>query len=418
MFVATLLFFMYIAGFIFLFNKSSFVQKTKIPIKYIAFFFAIKVVAGCVYGYIHYTSNYGAHTDTWKFYYQSLQETALLRQNPILFLQHIFSNGYQDGGTGVMITTNSYWNDLKHNIMLLGMSICNLFSNNNYYVNIVFYNAFTFLGLVAFYRFCTQMFTLPVKVLQAVVFCLPSFVFWSSGFHKEGLLFTALALILFCSLNVLQKRKQILSLAILLLAIVFIFLLRNYILLFFIPMLMTWCVISKYKFGNSIWCYLTTSILIIVLFFTIKLVVPKLDLPTYTATAQNEFLALKANTKLNVNVLQPTFKSFAGNGLQAINTGFLQPNFKALKITYLPSLLENMVIVILILFNFYYIIKGNAFNNTSLLFLCTTVFVFLFLGYTVPIVGAIIRYKAIYLPFLFVALLQRLPWLKFRVTLN
>ncbi len=415
---AIVIFLFYTALFLFVLYKSTFVIKSNIGFKYIALFFIVKLIAGCFYGYIHYNSTYGASTDTWKFYYQSLTETALLKQNPFAFLQHVFGNGYSNGGGGVLVTTNSYWNDLKHNIMLFIMSICNLFTCNNYYANVVIYNGFTFFGLIAFYRFCMHYFTMPQKILQIVVFCVPSFTFWTSGFHKEGIIFTAIAFIFYSAMQLLHNKKIILHTISIFIALVIIFLLRNYILLFLLPILVAWAFLLKFNLKYKLALYFTVSAAIVLLFFNGKLIHKKLDLTQYATNAQNDFLKLKASTKLNVDTLQPTAKSFAANSLTAFKTGFLQPSISSIKITYLPALLDNVLIAILILINIFYIKNAQKLNVTSLLFFSVTLMVFLFLGFTVPIVGAIIRYKVLFMPLLYIALMQRIELLTQKFKLN
>jgi hypothetical protein len=399
------LFILYCGIFSWLLLKTKFVQQANLPKTWLIAIFLIKIAAGCFYGYIHYKPITDAiQMDTWKFYYQSLPETALLKKDPLAFLHNVLGNNYADGGTGYFATSGSYWNDLKHNIMLFIMSIFNLFSFSNYYINIIFFNSITFLGGIAFYRFCKEEFEFNTPILVLLCFFIPSFVFWSSGFHKEGLLFTIIAFIFYYSNALIQHKKKLFYFIIIIFLAILLLLLRHYLLLFLLPFLLIWIILEKYSLKQRALIYTSSFLLFVLFFFTIKYIFPQLNLPQYTSHAQKEFLSLPAHTKVATDSLQPTANSFIHNLPEAIDMAFLRPSVKEASLTYLPSIIENIFFITLFIFSFFCFKKSSLQHNTTLIFICFTLITLIFLGYTVPISGAIIRYKSILLPFLAVAI--------------
>ena len=74
------------------------------------------------------------------------------------FFKDIFNHRYSNSGN-IFIAENSYWNDLKSNVIIKLLAICNVFTFKNYYANIVFFNFLFLFGLVAFYRLMSALFT-------------------------------------------------------------------------------------------------------------------------------------------------------------------------------------------------------------------------------------------------------------------
>ncbi|MBW7952575.1 MAG: hypothetical protein H3C56_08480, partial [Chitinophagaceae bacterium] len=167
--------------------------------------FIIKVLAGLAYAWFYLQPNYHTNSDSFRFYAYSLEETNILLTQPLHFLKDIFSYGYTTTGN-VFVGDNSYWNDLKSNIIIKLLAVCNVFSIKNYFINIIFFNFFFFFGLIGFYRVMQSIFTDKKYMLIIPVFLIPSFLFWCSGIHKDGLIFSAIGLVFYYFHQLLQKK--------------------------------------------------------------------------------------------------------------------------------------------------------------------------------------------------------------------
>jgi len=146
-------------------------------------------MAGIFYGWVGiYYGNHAQMVDTWSYHYNGIQEYNLLYQNPHEYLVNLFRDPYEGGVTKFLESSNSYWNDLKANIFIKILSIFNIFSFGHYYTNVIFYSFISMSGPIAIYRVMNDVY--PGRKLQVLiaVFLIPSFLYWTSGLHKEGLL--------------------------------------------------------------------------------------------------------------------------------------------------------------------------------------------------------------------------------------
>src|SRR5207247_1964971 len=75
----------------------------------------------------------------------------LLFQSPSEYFLNLFQSGYENRYGGFFASDYSWWNDLKSNMFIKFLSILNVFSFGNYYVNVIFYSFITFIGPIALY---------------------------------------------------------------------------------------------------------------------------------------------------------------------------------------------------------------------------------------------------------------------------
>jgi hypothetical protein len=76
-------------------------------------------MAGIFYGWVGiYYGNHAQMVDTWSYHYSSLQEYKLLFQNPSEYMVNLFHDPYNGGIFKFFATEDSYWNDLKGNLLL------------------------------------------------------------------------------------------------------------------------------------------------------------------------------------------------------------------------------------------------------------------------------------------------------------
>jgi hypothetical protein len=140
----------------------------------------------------------------------------------------------------------------------------------------------------------------------------------------------------------------------------------------------------------------------------------KPTLPTITAITNNQFKQLGGNTTNLKDSLLPSVKGFLHYTPTALENAFLKPSTNQLSLTYIPSFIENTLLFCLILFILFHFqnLKQNFTNHFFLFFGFGTV---LYIGFAVPVTGAIIRYKSILLPFIVVAIL---PYMKLKWKIN
>ncbi|MDH7461820.1 hypothetical protein QEG73_11045 [Chitinophagaceae bacterium 26-R-25] len=394
-----LLFLSYLIFFFWLIAKINFIRNSGIPLKWLCILFSLKVVVGIFYGYIY--SKHIADADTWKMYFISLRHTSVLTSNPVKFItswfyepQYSYSEPFGSG--------KSYWNIIKDLMLIKIEAIFNVLSFRNYYINVLFFNFITFFGNIAFVKAYSLLFPHAKKGLVVfAAFFIPSTLFWTSGLHKDGLLFMLMSLVVYqLALWMNAKKatgKMILNVA---LCVFFIFLLRSYVALSLIPAILI--ATLNHRFSNqAIKINVTVLVVCATGFFLSSYISPVLDLPEWVIKRRIEFNSLNATTLLPYHQLENSFQSYLYNLPQAVDHGFLRPYiWEGLGVFYIPFALE---IIALLALTIYYLFNHLPLDRSQRAIFCFGLFIFLanwlFLGYMVHIVGAVIRYKSIFLPF-------------------
>ncbi len=390
----------YLLLIVWLITVIPFFKKTGLNKWILVLLFLLKIAAGFAYAKYYALPQNIATADTWNFYKASLKETNWLLRDPAGFIKDYFHSPYEQG-SNLFAGSSSYWNDLDYNTIVKGIATVNVITGSNYYTDLLLFNFLFFIGPVALYRLAKPFWKYNKLLLLVPVFLLPSFLFWCSGLHKDGLIFTCIAMSLFCLHKQLVRNKFLLAqTGIMLICFVLLFALRNVLLLLLLPALTAYFLAHKkpsfalYYFGGI---YLTG----ILLFFALPHFFPLLDFPNYIIEKQQEFNALSGNSKVDLPSLQPNFFSFGGFTPYAVDLLFFRPRAGELKNTnYTFAFLENIFILILAVVSILFQKINKRIPPLLLFFLFFSVSVLLLCGYTVTFVGAIVRYKSVVLPFL------------------
>jgi hypothetical protein len=407
-----LLFAVYLVLFSWLITRVKFIKQAGLPNYWLIGLFVLKVAAGVAYGWYYTTiPNYTISSDSWKFFFDAKNDTALLYKDPLRYFTSIYDNPYDKDYRHLFSSVNSYWNDLKHTYMVKIVAVFNVLSGSRYYVNVIFYSFITFFGPIAFIRVMNDVFPNRKLLITASTFLLPSFLFWSSGIHKDGLIFTYISLIVFVVYFGLKKKrlglKEILLVGLLLLLI---FPVRNHVVLACVPGLFAWWLAERY-FKRKWIAFALVTVLGTVAFFSAKYVHPKLDLPISIVLRNRDFISLGGNSFLPQRKLEPTFTGFIQNAPQALNHTLVRPYVtEFLSPLYLVSALEILLIWILVSVWFFRY-TDNPYKHSVVQFLFLTSMVLLLLtGYIVPQLGGIVRYRAIFFPFILVPIIATISW--------
>ncbi|HEX2630191.1 MAG TPA: hypothetical protein VHM26_14290, partial [Chitinophagaceae bacterium] len=313
-----LLFVVYLILFSWLVTRVGFFKNSGLSQSQLIIIFLLKVMAGIFYGWIGiYYGGLAQMSDTWGFHTNSVEEFKLLQTNPTEYLTNLFHNPYGGGFDKLFSGDESYWNDLKGNSFIKVLSIFNIFSFSHYYVNVIFYSFVSLFGPVAIYRVMSDVFPNRKIQVMTAAFLVPSFYYWTSGIHKEGLIFLGIALIIYhVYFGLKQKRfgiKRILGIA---LGLLILLLLRNFLIVVIVPAIFTW-IIASLKPQRGLLIFAGVYCAFIVLFFTVRYIKPELDFPKAVVSKQQEFMKLPGNSSVPIAELKPTAISFLKNSPEA-----------------------------------------------------------------------------------------------------
>ncbi|HJS56275.1 MAG TPA: hypothetical protein VJ765_17105 [Chitinophagaceae bacterium] len=409
-----LLFAGYLCLFAWVLTRLGFFKTSGLSNAQLVILFLLKVMAGIFYGWIGiYYGQFAYMYDTWAYHYSSLDEYKLLFQNPSEFFTSFFQSGYENKYGGFFSSTDSWWNDLKSNMFIKILSLINVFSFGNYYVNVIFYSFITFTGPVAMFRVFNDVF--PGKKVHVLLstFLIPSFVYWTSGIHKDGLVFLAISLIIYhVYFSLKEKRFKPSRVLPLLISFLIILSFRNFILVIIVPALIAWILSCKIQ-KRIAFVFISTYLISAILFFTLRYIAAGLDFPQAVVDKQKAFKTLQGNSGIDFPVLKPTIGNFLVNAPQALSSTTLRPHPGDVKhILSMAAATETAFLIFLVLL--FLIWRTNGVRSIPFIWFCIffSFSFLLLLGFTVNFLGAIVRYRSIILPLLMVPVISLIDWQK------
>lgn len=388
----------------FLISRVSFFKNANPGISWLLILFVIKVAAGFFYGWFYSQPQYRTYSDSWNFFELSKTETDWLLKDPAAFIKDLFSFGYEKSGD-LFLGKDSYWNDLKTNIIIKLLAICNVITGKSYYAGMIIFNFLYFFGCVAFFRVFDELSTAGKILKIAIVFCIPSFLFWCSGLHKDGFIFLFFALIIYHVYKQLKAaRFSIKSVTIIILSVIVLFGLRNFMVILLMPAVAIWVTAIKFpvwKWKAILAIYGTG----IIFSFASVFISADKNVPAYIVNKQAEFKRLPGNSQISLPDLEPTLTGFIEFFPYAADIAFLRPHPDDIKNkSYIPAVAEIMALWLLVIFIFFKRNKNKP-DSMQLAFalfcFCFCISYLLLAGYTVTFSGSIVRYRAIILPVLF-----------------
>ena len=402
----------YLVLFAWLVTRVKFFTKSGLTPAQLIIIFLLKVMAGIFYGWIGvYYGELAQMVDTWAYHYESIQSYHILLKDPANFFSYLFSNPYEEGFSRFLTSNDSWWNDLKGNFLQMVLSFFNVASFGHYYINVIFYSFISFFGPIAIYRVMQDVFPGQKGVVLIASFLIPSFLYWTSGIHKEGLIFIGLALMVYhLYFGWKEKHFPLYRVLLILFGFTLVLALRNFLIIPLIPAIVTWLVAERLKY-KPFWVFFGAYGLFIILFFAARYIHPALDFPDAVVVKRGEFMQLLGNTSIALPRLEPTLGSFIVNAPQAFSLAAIRP-YPA-DVHHLLSLAAAIEINgLLLLFVLFLVLRRRDHAWTPFLWfgVALSVSILFMIGYSVNNLGAIVRYRSIVLPFLMVPIIALIDW--------
>lgn len=360
----------------------------------------LKIITGVVYIYVE--QNYFNGGDLSSFHSNSLLETELLLNNPLKFITSLFNSS---GEAANIFSTHSFWNYFRNIFLEKILGIFNVISFKNIYINSLLFNYLIFYGHVALYRVFSIIW--QHQKIQKIVGCflLPSSLYYLSVINKDSLFFLGIGLLLCaCSSIFVLKKATTNTYVMLLVGLAICFIVRNFFFVLIIPSLLGLALSAKFK-TKSLLIFGVIYGLIVIVFLSnpgiLQIVVDR----------QHSFLQLGwAKSALHVPPLKPTFWCFVQHFPIAFDIAFLRPYvWDSYSIFYFASALETLFFLLLLftlLLKTKFVSWANHLKSPIVLFCLFYGFsCLLIIGYTIPILGASVRYKTAFLPLLLTPLL-------------
>lgn len=414
-----LLFIFYFVLFCWFISRLRFFKSSGLPIQILIVLFIIRIfslLVGCYVNlYILPVS------DSLVFHRMGIDEFNLLFSHPHEYFVNIFQDPYAHGYSRLLEDSNSFWNNFRTNLIAKMLSVFDFFSLKNFWINTLFFNFLVFCGCVALYKTFIQLFPKGFWQLIFCIFLFPSALFYTSMIHRDGLIFLSLSMIIYHLFFLIQTRTSFLKNILIIWGfLLLIFLLRNFVFLALIPGLIAW--LLTYKFPKKPFLsFVTLYTIAIVAFFGAAVISPKLNFPGYVAERQESFIEIgkAGNSTLPVKRLEPNLKGFIISAPQAFNLVLMRPYLSEIRnLQFFPFALEILLLEILIILFIFFRTKNGPVNPLIYFNVFFSLTVLMMTGYTVPIIGAIVRYRSIYFVFLFIPIVCYINWKKILKTFS
>lgn len=418
--------------------KAKFFKIDGIPSKYILFVFFLKIIAGTTLYFI-YTYYYEDRStaDIFKYFDDSKIMYDALFDKPIDFFKMLFSiqndNAYFDTmyythmNNWYRVFENNLYND-SHTIIRLN-AFFRLFSFGSYHVHTVFMCFLSLAGLVYLYKFFKHFAIANKRFLFFVVFLVPSVVLWTSGVLKEGLLVFGLGVMLYFLKKLLAEKNKLKSLLFMHIGIFLLLYIKYYTLIAIAMPLIAFVLVYKFKIKRVFLTYASLLLLYLLLGVITKYVFPAYDPFQILSLKQQDFFGLAqsmdAGSVINAPILENSVWSFLKNIPFALYVVLLRPLFfESLNPLMLAAGLENLIVFFLFIIGIIAKRKRLLSDNLFMFSFSFVLILYVLIGVTTPVLGAVVRYKVPALPFLFVILILMIdikkiqnifPQLKFKI---
>ncbi|MBL0136414.1 MAG: hypothetical protein IPP79_21770 [Chitinophagaceae bacterium] len=378
----------------------------------VALAFGLKVLLGVAYGYIFYT--YYKGDDTW--YFNSLAEGEY--QKLVTDTGQFFSDFNPIPAFSRNPTIGEGWyfylSELELALLTKPLALFHFITGGDYYNNVVLYNFISFWPMLWLYGTYKEVFPNKKTALYITIFLVPSLLFWLSGIRGDGylMLFLVLLLVNFHQWVSGRKGKQLLYI---LIGIAGIIVFRSVLLFLLLPVLTCWFITVRFRKKILPVVAIVYGITAILFFGSIFVSAEK-NLPGIVSERQAAFLRLKGNTRYELDSLRPTVGSYLKVLPQAINNSFFRPYAWEWKGSLQGVAAIDILLLFILAFLCFWKNEGSAALHFSrpLLFypIIFAITLYIFIGYTIPFPGAIIRYKIPGEWFLVIAFITGISWQK------
>jgi len=401
--VSYILFLLILIAFCILMPRISFFKKSGIPQKWLIILFLARAFTGVFNCFLSY--HFFISSDSLAFHNAALAENHWLKTYPFYFFREFFTN-YGNNFSGILVTSGSFWNNLKSNVIIKTLAFLDFFTLRNFYINTLIFNISVFAGSIALFRVLNKRLPINKTALIIGVFLFPSGLFFTSAIHREGLAWMFLSFFIMMVDRLMSDGFSWKRMSFALFSLLILFSVRNYLTFVIIPALIAWWISYK-KIKSPLLINVVIFLLSVVVLFNLKYLIPQADFPQFIANRLSDFDAIsgKSRTYLPMSPLAPNFQAFITNFPIAFYHSFILPVWWDIR-TYLELPFVVELLTVKILFIIWLFKKKSPPTPVALFILFISIASIIMIGYTVPNMGAIIRYRSIYLNLIFILLLS------------
>lgn len=408
----------YFIIFCFIISKIAFFKDKNIPRSWFIAIFGLKALVSVFLTFLY--AKYYTERDTadiFKYFDDSNIMFNAIKTNPFDYFKMLVgldnnstyfnNNYYQHMGNWVRPRTKDLFTDTH--IIIRFNAFVHLFSFGHIHVHNVFINFISVIGLTTIYKAFKPFLRKKEKALFYLLFLVPSILFWGSGLLKESIIFFGLG-IFFFNLFKLSNQFKMLYVLYILLAMVIIVYTKFYLIAALSIPVLGYLINHYLSFKKPISGYLISFILFIITINISPLITEELNFIKQIAVKQQDFsryiLAEGATSGFLISDLSDGMSMIINIPNALLNTLIRPFLWECNALFVWLSAFENIAVLALIIITLIFRKKMNTIQKNIFYFNLVFMFcLFILIGLTTPVFGAIMRYKIPGLILLFVALL-------------
>lgn len=410
----------YAAVILFAIRELAFFRAPGLSPRVVSAAFLLKVLAGTglwyIYTYVHVDR---ATADLYRYFDDGNIMFSALPDHPADYVRMLsgIGNDQPHFDTRYYLVMNNWYRQYESNMyndahtMIRLNAFLRLFSFGHIHVHTVFACFLSTIGLVALYRAFVVRMKGHERWLLGALFLLPSVLFWASGVIKESLLMFGLGTFIYTLLEMQRSGVRPWMVVVLPFSAVLLFFLKFYVLLSMVPALIAylWC---RGTGGRRPWFkFAATYAVFIIAGLNSELVYPGFDILEVLWVKQRDFIGLatevEAGSFVPTTLLEPTLSSFLSQVPHALYMTFVSP-FTTWNNGPLGAMsaAENLLLLLILAAAIRWRRRWSEVDVPLLLFcIGFTLVLALVIGWTTPVIGALVRYRVPFLPFLVMACL-------------
>lgn len=408
----------YIALLLFWIRRSRFFVLAGLRKRHLAGIFLLKVAAGTALWWIytyHFTDRNTA--DIYKYFDDSKVMYDALWTAPLDYFRMLFgiANDNAHFSDTYYKVMNNWMRKYEGNLandshtMIRFNALVRIFSGGHFSVHTVFASFLAFTGMTAICKAFVHHLHGREMLLYAAVFLLPSVLFWASGVIKESLLMFGLGLLLWKLFTWMERRFRWSDVPVVGALLVLLFFLKFYVLMSMAPALiaLAWC---RLRPGRTALKFGVTIAVCMIAVLNIHHLIPGFNILEVLWWKHKDFIGLarlmESGSFVMPPPMEPTFMSFMKNAPHALYMAFVSP-VGAFRngVLGLFSAVETILLIAAFVVLVAKMNRSNIDLPLVLFCLCFAITLALVIGWTTPVIGAIVRYRVPLLPFVMIAAL-------------
>lgn len=313
-----------------------------------------------------------------------------------------------------MFNWDKEYNYLLYNdsrTMLRFNALCMLFSFGNYHVHTIIMSLVSLMGgmylFKAFYKFLQQ----HKFLLLLVIFCIPSVMYYSSGVLKEGILMAGLGIFFYSIFKIQVSWKPSKYWILLLAGTIILIVMKIYVFICLVPALAYFISSHHILKSKPYMLLIIFNILAFLGLYAISVWMPDKDIFYLLYKKKDDFINVAMQYESGSFITTPDLKpnpiSFLMYIPFAVFTCLARPYlWESGSALIKVASLENAAILLFMMLPFFFWRKRNHDEKKVIYFLFTFIFyLYILIGFTTPVLGALSRYKTPALPFLLILVL-------------